>query len=86
MRADTALGVGSAPPRPRWRDQVDPLVCNRCGQRMSILAFVTDAFAIHRILDHLGVSTPAAEKPPPLREVLRVAEHGKGWGAPAEWE
>jgi hypothetical protein len=53
---------------------------------MSILAFVTDAFAIHRILDHLGLSTPEAEKPPPLREVLRVAEHGEGWGVPAPWE
>jgi hypothetical protein len=66
--------------------QVDPLVCTRCGQRMSLLAFVTNAFAIRRILDHLGLSTPEAEKPPPLREVVRVAEHGEGWGVPAEWE
>lgn len=47
---------------------------------------VTDAFAIHRILDHLGLSTPEADKPPPLREVLRVAEHNEGWGVPAQWE
>jgi len=53
---------------------------------MSIVAFVTDAFAIRRILDHLALSTPQAEKPPPLREVLRVAEHGEGWGVQAEWE
>lgn len=53
---------------------------------MNILAFVTDVLAIHRILDHLGLSTPEAEKPPPLREVLRVAEHGEGWVVPAEWE
>jgi hypothetical protein len=66
--------------------QVDPLLCPRCGQRMSIVAFLTDAFAIHRILDHLGLSPPEAEKPPPLREVLPFAEHGEGWGAPAEWE
>ena len=26
--------------------QVYPLVCTRCGQRMSIVAFVTDSFAI----------------------------------------
>jgi hypothetical protein len=44
---------------------------------MSIVAFVTDAFAIRRILDHLALRTPHAEKPPPLREVLRVAEHGE---------
>ena len=66
--------------------QVDPLLCTRCGQRMSIVAFLTDVFAIRKILDHLGLSTPEAEKPPPQREVLRVAEHGEGWGVPAEWE
>jgi len=88
--------VAVAPPRkrcsPSWARliakvyQVDPLVCTACGRRMSIVAFLTDAFAIRRILDHLGLSTPEAEKPPPLREVLRVAEHGEGWGVPAEWE
>jgi len=29
-----------------------------------------------------ALSTPEAEKPPPMREVLRVAEHGEGWGVP----
>jgi hypothetical protein len=53
---------------------------------MSIVAFVTDSFAIRRILDHLGLSPPQQEKPPPIREVLRVAERGEGWGVPAEWE
>ena len=48
---------------------------------MSIVAFVTDAAAIGKILDHLGLSTPEAEKPPPpLRELLRVAEHGRWLG------
>jgi hypothetical protein len=65
---------------------VDPLLCARCGKRMSIVAFVTDAFAIRRILDHLGLSTPVVGKPPPLHEVLRVAEQAEGWGMPAEWE
>lgn len=31
--------------------QVDPLVCTRCGKRMSVVAFVTDSAAIGRILD-----------------------------------
>jgi hypothetical protein len=53
---------------------------------MSIVAFVTDSFAIRRILDRLGLSPPQQEKPPPIREVLRVAEHGEGWGVPAESE
>jgi hypothetical protein len=66
--------------------QMDPLVCTRYGQRMSIVAFVTDFFAIRRILDHLGLSPQPQDKPPPIREVLRVAEHAEGWGVPAEWE
>ena len=53
---------------------------------MSIVAFLSDSFAIRRILDHLGLSPPEAEKPPPLREILRVAERGEGWGVPQEWE
>jgi hypothetical protein len=48
-------------------------------------AFVTNAAAIGRILEHLGLSTPEAEKPPPP-EIRRVAEHGDGWGVPADWD
>jgi hypothetical protein len=53
---------------------------------MSLVAFVSAAFSIRKILDHLGLSTPEADTPPPPREVLRVAEHGEGWGIPAHWE
>jgi hypothetical protein len=53
---------------------------------MSIVAFVTDSFAIRQILDHLGLSPPPRQKPPTTRGVLRVAEHGEGWGVPARWE
>ena len=53
---------------------------------MSVAGFVTDTVAIGRILEHLGLSTPEAEKPPPVREILRIAEHGEGWGVPADWE
>jgi len=42
--------------------------------------------SIKRILDHLGLSTPPQDKPPPVREILRVAEHGEGWGVPADWQ
>ena len=67
--------------------QVDPLLCTRCGQRMSVVAFVTDSAVVRRILDHLGLSSPEADKPPPpVPEILRVAEHRDGWGVPALWE
>jgi hypothetical protein len=67
--------------------QTDPLVCTRCGQRMSLIAFVTDQMAVQKILDHLGLSSPEVAKPPPPgREVLRVAEHADGWGAPEQWD
>ncbi len=66
--------------------QVDPFVCTRCGKRMSVVAFVTDSAAIGRILDHLGLSSPEAEKPPPVREILRVAECADAWGVPLECE
>jgi len=65
---------------------VDPLVCTRCGQRMSILAFVTDQLAIGRILDHLGLREPEQSKPPPPREIHSIAEQGEGWGVPASWD
>jgi hypothetical protein len=54
---------------------------------MSTIAFVTDQMAIGKILEHLGLSSPqAAKPPPPAREVLRVAEHADGWGAPQQWD
>jgi hypothetical protein len=65
--------------------QVDPLVCTRCGQKMQMIAFLTDQLSVRRILDHLGLSTPPQDKPPPVREILRVAEHGESWGVPADW-
>jgi hypothetical protein len=65
---------------------VEPLVCSLYGQRLSVVRLVTDSVATARILDHLGLSTPEAENPPPMREVLRVAEPGEGWGLPAEWK
>jgi hypothetical protein len=66
--------------------QVDPLVCTRCGQRMTAIALLTDEISITRILDHLGLSTPRQDKPPPAREIVRIAEQGEGWAVPAEWE
>ena len=53
---------------------------------MSLIAFVTDQMAVGKILDHLGLRAPPQDKPPPVRELLRVAEHGEGWGVPTDWE
>ena len=53
---------------------------------MNTVAFVTDSAAMGRSFNHLGLSTPEAEKPPPpVRELIRVAEHEDGWGVPAQW-
>jgi len=52
---------------------------------MSIVAFVTDSFAIRRILDHLGLSPPEESKPPPaMHEVVHVPvdEEGRDIEAP----
>jgi len=93
--AEPAATSTEPPPRrrcsPSWARliakvyQVDPLVCVRCGQRMSILAFVSDQHSISRILEHLDLRAPQQDKPPPAREILRVAEQGEGWGVPADW-
>jgi hypothetical protein len=53
---------------------------------MSVIAFLTDHVSIKRLLDHLGLSTPPQDKSPPVWELLRVAEHGEGWGEPADCE
>ncbi len=57
--------------------QADPLVCQRCGGPLKVVAYITDTVAIRRILDHLGLSPP--EKPPPdVREVVRVPVDDEG--------
>lgn len=42
------------------------------GGRLAILAYITDELAISRILDHLGLTSPPQERPPPTRELVRV--------------
>ena len=45
--------------------QVDPLVCSRCGEKMQMIAFLTDQLSIRRVLDHLGLSPSARRSPRP---------------------
>jgi hypothetical protein len=47
-------------------------VCRGYGAPLKIVAYITDALSIRRILDHLGLSPPEQEKPPPTRELVRV--------------
>ena len=68
VHALVTLGVWSAPgqwvPVPyvssaaagRLYCVIDPLVCLRCHGVMSVVAFITEARVIRRILDHLGDS------------------------------
>jgi hypothetical protein len=42
------------------------------------VAYITDEISIKRILDHLGLSPPEQEKPPPPREVVRVPVDDEG--------
>lgn len=44
--------------------EVDPLVCPKCGGKMEIIAFITEAAAIRKILTHLGEYRPADRAPP----------------------
>jgi hypothetical protein len=58
--------------------QADPLVCQKCGGPLKIVAYVSDEVSIRRILDHLGLSPPEQEKPPPIPEVTRVPVDEEG--------
>jgi hypothetical protein len=58
--------------------QADPLVCKACGGPLKIVAYITDELSITRILDHLGLSPPPQEEPPPTRELIRVPVDEEG--------
>ncbi len=55
----------------------DPLVCRRCGGKLKIIAYVSDEISVKRILAELGLS-PEEEKPPPIRDVVRVPVDDEG--------
>ncbi len=50
----------------------DPLTCRDCGGPLTIVGYLHDRSAIHKILDHLGLSPPESQRPPPP-EVRYVA-------------
>ena len=62
--------------------EVDPLLCPNCGQKMRIIAFLTDHSVVDRIINHLKLTFIADRPPPPhlvSQEFLMAAE------APAEY-
>jgi hypothetical protein len=56
----------------------DPLTCRKCGGKLTIVAYVGDEISVKRILAELGLSPPEEEKPPPIREVVRVPVDDEG--------
>ena len=57
----------------------DPLRCRKCGGRLELVAYINDGFSIRRTLHALGLSPPQQERPPPIREVVRVPVDEEGW-------
>ena len=53
--------------------RLDVLVCERCGGRRKVLAFLTDPEVVVAILTHLGLPhqapAVAAARPPPQTEL-----------------
>ncbi len=52
--------------------EVDTLICPRCGERMRVVAFLTEHAVVDRIIRHLEL-TFLAEKPPPAYALEQVA-------------
>lgn len=64
-----------------------PLVCPICQSPMRIIAFITDAGTVRKILDHLGESTLppciAPARGPPLWEAAMASEQA---GNDPQWD
>lgn len=57
--------------------EIDPLLCPKCGGRMSIIAFIEDHVVIDRIINHLKLTFFAERPPPPhivQQELLMATE------------
>jgi hypothetical protein len=64
-----------------------PLVCPICQAQMRIIAFITDAGTVRKILDHLGESAQppriAPARGPPLWEAAMAQERA---GNDPQWD
>ena len=65
-----------------------PLVCPVCQTQMRIIAFITDAGTVRKILDHIGESaqppTIAPARGPPLWEIAGQAGNAPQWDMSAQ--
>jgi hypothetical protein len=64
--------------------QADPLTCRECGGPLRIIAYLHDRAAIRKILDHLGLSSPEAERPPPEVRYVPLNDEGREM-TPTPW-
>lgn len=61
--------------RRRWANlirrvfEVDPLVCDRCGGQLRVIAFITQPRVIRKILDHIKERKGRNRAPPPAQSV-----------------
>jgi hypothetical protein len=53
--------------------EIDPLTCPNCGGTMRVLAFIEEAAAIRKILDHLGLWDIPKRQPKRGREPPVIA-------------
>ena len=65
-------------------NEVDPIVCPRCGGQMKLVVFIMDFQAVDCIIDHLKLVF-VAEKPPPSRVFEQVGLMAAEAGAEYFW-
>jgi C4-type Zn-finger protein len=58
-------------------NEIDPLICPKCGGKMNIVAFVKEKPVIYKILAHKGLLQVCSHSPPQEKkapaELVRVA-------------
>jgi butyrate kinase len=57
--------------------EVDPLVCERCGGEMRVVAFIIDPQVVDRILRHLVLKADHRVRGPPGWADLEAASRGR---------
>ena len=48
--------------------EIDPFICNWCGKKMKIIAFIEDYKIVKKILDYVGIYEFERKRPPPKIE------------------